>query len=202
MDKDKTSKISVTEFRNLVFTDDFLQNFRSTTIDTYMAEMICGKATDESSVEQLCFTIRSVDDQFIVHEDVIGLYQLTSQSAEHVTEIILDILIRCDLDIKLCRPQRCDGASTMSGHLSGVLSRIKNLNSKAYYIHCNAHSLDLALQDLTRESSLVTSTLDIMNEIMNYMKKSPKRLHLLDKLTELNYYSNLKSLCPTRWTMR
>ncbi|CAF1256353.1 unnamed protein product [Rotaria sordida] len=39
MDKDKTSKISVTEFRNLVFTDDFLQNFRSTTIDTYMAEM-------------------------------------------------------------------------------------------------------------------------------------------------------------------
>ncbi|CAF1208322.1 unnamed protein product [Rotaria sordida] len=36
---DKTSKISVTEFRNLVFSDDFLQNFRSPPIDIYMAEM-------------------------------------------------------------------------------------------------------------------------------------------------------------------
>ncbi|CAF3588482.1 unnamed protein product [Rotaria sp. Silwood1] len=171
-------------------------------ISLTIIRLICDEATDESGVAQLCFTIRSVEDQFIVHEDVIGLYQLTSQSAEHITEVILDILIRCGLDIKLCRGQGFDSASTMSGHLFSVTARIKNLNSKAYYVHCNAHSLDLALQDLTRESPPMTSTLDITNEIVNFMKKSPKCLHLLDKLTESNYCPNLKLLCPTRWMVR
>ncbi|CAF3228618.1 unnamed protein product [Rotaria sp. Silwood2] len=36
---DKTGKISTIEFRNLAFTDEFLQNFRSTTIDTYITEL-------------------------------------------------------------------------------------------------------------------------------------------------------------------
>ncbi|CAF4270051.1 unnamed protein product [Rotaria sp. Silwood2] len=164
--------------------------------------IICDEATDEAGLEQLCFTIRSVDDQFMVHEDVIGLYQLTSQNAEHITEVILDILVRCGLDIKLCRGQGYDGAATMAGHVSGVSSRIKNLNSKAYYVHCNAHSLDLALQDVTRDSPFVASALDITNDIVNFITKSPKRLNLLDKLTGLNSYSNLKPLCPTRWTVR
>ncbi|CAM4849388.1 unnamed protein product, partial [Rotaria magnacalcarata] len=134
--------------------------------------------------------------------DVIGLYQLNSQYAEHITQVILDILIRCDLDIKFCRGQGYDGAATMSGHLSGVSARIKSLNPKAYFVHCNAHSLDLALQDLTCESPSVASALNITKDIVNFMKKSPKRLHLLDSLTELNKYSKLKPLCPTRWTVR
>ncbi|CAF1458648.1 unnamed protein product, partial [Didymodactylos carnosus] len=102
-------------------------------------------------------------------------------------------------------------------------ARISNLNPEAYHVYCNADSLDLALQDLTRESPPVASALDMTNEIGNYsldlalqdltresppvasaldmtneivncMKKSPKRLHLLDKLTGLNNYSNLKPL--------
>ncbi|CAF1930954.1 unnamed protein product [Rotaria magnacalcarata] len=153
-------------------------------------------------VQAIKFLLRQVDDQFIVHEDVIGLYQLNSQYAEHITQVILDILIRCDLDIKFCRGQGYDGAATMSGHLSGVSARIKSLNPKAYFVHCNAHSLDLALQDLTCESPSVASALNITKDIVNFMKKSPKRLHLLDSLTELNKYSKLKPLCPTRWTVR
>ncbi|CAF3953514.1 unnamed protein product [Rotaria sp. Silwood1] len=106
------------------------------------------------------------------------------------------------ISLTIIRGQGFDSASTMSGHLFSVTARIKNLNSKAYYVHCNAHSLDLALQDLTRESPPMTSTLDITNEIVNFMKKSPKCLHLLDKLTESNYCPNLKLLCPTRWMVR
>ncbi|CAM4851576.1 unnamed protein product, partial [Rotaria magnacalcarata] len=141
--------------------------------------IICDEATNEASLEQLCFTIRSVDDKFVVHEDVIGLYQLASQNAEHITEVILDILVRCGLDIKLCRGQGCDGAATMAGHVTDVSSRITNLNSKAYYVHCNAHSLDLALQDVTRDSPFVTSALDITNDIVNFITRSPKCLNLI-----------------------
>ena len=68
-------------------------------------------------------------------------------TAEHLTEVIPDVLIRCNLDLTYCRGQGYDGASSMAGHLSGVAARIKSLSAKAFYVHCNAHSLDLALQD-------------------------------------------------------
>ncbi|CAF5188946.1 unnamed protein product [Rotaria magnacalcarata] len=130
------------------------------------------------------------------------MYGVTSQSAEHITNIILDILIRCNLDIKYCRGQGYDGAAAMAGHVSGVSTRITSLCKKAFYIHCNAHSLDLALQDLTRTSSSVSIALNMTNDIVNFMRESPKRLNLLDTLSGLDSYTKLKPLCPTRWTVR
>ncbi len=123
----------------------------------------------------MCFTIRSVDSDFIIYEDVIGMYAVTSQTAEHITEVIFDILLRCNLEIKYCRGQGYDGASSMSGHLSGVSARIQNICPKAFYIHCTAHSLDLALQDLTRKSSSISAALNMTKETVNFIKESPKR---------------------------
>ena len=40
-----------------------------------------------------------------------------------------------------------DGASAMSGHLSGVHSRIKQKQSAVVYTHCIAHRLELAVLD-------------------------------------------------------
>ncbi|CAF5016717.1 unnamed protein product [Rotaria magnacalcarata] len=137
-----------------------------------------------------------------MHEDVLGMYGVTSQSAEHITNIILDILIRCNLDIKYCRGQGYDGAATMAGHASGVSTRITSLCKKAFYTHCNAHSLDLALQDLTRTSLSVSIALNMTNDIVNFMRESPKRLNLLDTLSGLDSYTKLTPLCPTRWTVR
>jgi hypothetical protein len=80
----------------------------------------------------LCFIIRSVDSQFNIHDDVLGLNAVTSQTAEHIVEIILDILIRCNFDIKCCRVQGYDGAPSMSGHISGVSARIKHYVQKHF----------------------------------------------------------------------
>jgi hypothetical protein len=137
-----------------------------------------------------------------VHEDVLGLYAMASETAEHITQVILDILIRCNLDIKYCGGQGYDGAPAMAGHISGVSARIKSLCTKAFFVHCNAHSLDLALQDLTRESLAVSDALDMTKDIVNFIKESPKRLNLLDVISGLDHYDKLKPLCPTRWTVR
>jgi hypothetical protein len=129
---------------------------------------------------------------------------IASQSAADITEVILDILCRCNLDIKDCRGQGYDGAPHMAGHLSGVAARIQSLCRKAFFVHCNAHSLDLALQDLTCTSSSVSTALNTTKDIINFIKDSPKRLSLLDTLTDLNNTSStkLKPLCPTHWTVR
>ena len=99
------------------------------------SSVICDETTDESDLEQLCFTIRSVDSDFIIHEDVIGMYAVASQTAENITEVIFDILIRCNLDIKYCRGQGYDEASSMSGNMSGVSARIKSVCPKAFDVH-------------------------------------------------------------------
>ncbi len=38
---------------------------------------------------------------------------------------IKDIIVRCDLQLRNCRGQAYDGASSMSGSFSGVASRVR-----------------------------------------------------------------------------
>ncbi len=46
--------------------------------------------------------------------------------------------------------QGYDGASVMSGRHSGVAARIKAKTNHAFYVHCNAHCLNLVLVDSTK----------------------------------------------------
>ena len=92
----------------------------------------------------------------------------------------------------------------MSGVHNGVAANILRKQKKAYFVHCNAHSLDLALQDLTKESVAINVALNITKDIVNFVRRSPKRLYIAEKLSfDLSINSSrLKPLCPTRWTVR
>ena len=46
--------------------------------------------------------------------------------------------------------QGYDGASVMSGKHSGVAARIKTEAKTAFYVHCNAHCLNLVLVDTVK----------------------------------------------------
>ncbi|CAF4795989.1 unnamed protein product, partial [Rotaria magnacalcarata] len=77
--------------------------------------LICDETCDESTLEQLCVGIRSVNDNYAIFEDVLGLCELSRQNAEAIVEAIFDTLTRCGLNISACRGQSYDGASSMSG---------------------------------------------------------------------------------------
>ena len=55
-----------------------------------------------------------------------------------------------------------DGASVMSGHISGVQARLKTSYPWLVYIHCNAHQLNLIIINLFEKTSCkdCISTLD------------------------------------------
>ncbi|CAF3500966.1 unnamed protein product [Adineta steineri] len=166
--------------------------------------LICDESTDESAKTQLSISIRSVDACFGIHEDCLGLYELESQNAEHITTVILDVLLRCSLSLDACRGQGYDGAATMSGIHDGVAANILRKQKKAFFVHCNAHSLDLALQDLSKESIAINTAINVTKDIVNFVRRSPKRLNIAEKLSyDLSIKSSqLKPLCPTRWTVR
>ncbi|CAM4983524.1 unnamed protein product [Rotaria socialis] len=166
--------------------------------------LICDETCDESTLEQLCFGIRSVNDNYEIFEDVLGLYELSRQNAEAIVEVIFDILTRCGLNISDCRGQSYDGASSMSGIYGSVSDLVLKQQSKAFFVHCNAHCLDLAVHDLTNECPTISNCILFTKDIIDFVRRSPKRLSILKEISnQLSMpYSNLASLCPTRWTRR
>jgi hypothetical protein len=162
--------------------------------------LICDETCDESTLEQLCVGIRSVSDNYEIFEDVLGLYELFRQNAETIVEAIFDVLTRCGLNIFACRGQSYDRASSMSGIYGGVSALVLKQQSKAFFVHCNAHCLDLAVHDLTDECSTISNCILFAKDIVDFVRRSPKRLAILKEISnQLSMpYSNLTSLCPTR----
>lgn len=107
--------------------------------------IICDEVTDQARQHQIGTSIRWVDENFGIHEDFIELGLLSAGDAETITKTIKDCLCRMSLPIELCRGQCYDGASVMAGAVAGVSSRIAADQPRAVYVHCLAHSLNLAL---------------------------------------------------------
>lgn len=164
--------------------------------------------TDISRHEQMSLTIRWVDKGYAIHEDVLGLFQLPDTRAATIFSAIKDILIRCTLPIVQCRGQAFDGASNMSGANNGVQALVKGENSKALYVHCLAHSLNLCLKDVTNSCIMIRNAMDFIFTLVQLIRFFPKRLSLFDlirKNVTVNTGENTPSLrmvCPTRWTVR
>ncbi|XP_067934425.1 uncharacterized protein [Watersipora subatra] len=69
----------------------------------------------------------------------------------------------------------------MSGKNAGVSTKVLKVNPKAVYLHCYAHSLNLAVQDTTKQCTIIRDAMDI-TEITKLVKANPKREAWLEKL--------------------
>ena len=108
---------------------DIAKNIQSAEIDSILVDEIA----DTSNKEQMVLCMRWVDENLIPHEEFIGLHARPDTSADEIVAIIKDILLRMNLRIENARGQYYDGASSMSGKRSGVVTQIKSLNRKCLY---------------------------------------------------------------------
>ena len=166
--------------------------------------IIGDEATDVASREQLNISIRWVNNEYVVSEDPIGLVNLPNTTANMLTQVIKDLLIRCGLPVSSCRGQAFDGAANMQGRKTGVATQIRSECPAAIAVHCFAHSLNLCLQDSVKRIPLLRDTLETVREIVKLIKFSPKRLTLFTTklLQSEDTGVTIKPLCPTRWTAR
>ena len=92
----------------------------------------------------------------------------------------------------------------MSGHISGVSARIQECEPTAIFVHCLAHCTNLCLQKVGSQVICVREALNLVMELSQLIRFSPKRSSLFAAL-QAQVSSNaptLKPLCPTRWTVR
>jgi hypothetical protein len=93
----------------------------------------------------------------------------------------------------------------MSGRISGLQQRILELNPLAPYVHCLMHSINLAVQDAIGDVPQARDTLNMVKDVINFIRSSPKRetqfeMQMAD--TNTSGSRSLKPLCPTRFTVR
>ena len=144
--------------------------------------IMCDETTDNTAKEQAVICIRHVSDDYEVSEDFIGLYQIDSIKSETIFEMEKDVLSRIGLPISKMRGQCYDGAANMSGEISGVVKRVQDLESKAIYIHCYGHLVNLASGDTIKNSHFLKTALENANEIIKLVHLSPRRTAIFAKI--------------------
>lgn len=91
----------------------------------------------------------------------------------------------------------------MSGRFSGVQARLKEICPQSLYVHCSNHSLDLVLQEVAREVSLVAEGLNFVQGVAGVIRESAKRKQLFETLFGCDdIIVNILGLYPTRWCVR
>ena len=109
------------------------------------------EARDESKKEQMAIVIRFVNKEGLIKERFLDLVHVKDTTAVTLKNSICAVLTANSLSIEDIRGQGYDGASNMRGEWNGLKALILNECPYAYYIHCMAHQLQLALVAASRE---------------------------------------------------
>ena len=159
--------------------------------------------TDVAGHEQFSVSIRYIGLNLKVQECFMGFYNCQNSTAEKLFNVIIDVVTRCTIPMNKLVSYAFDGASNMSGHLSGVRARLGETYPQAVYVHCANHSLDLVLQEVCFEVKMVIDTIQFVRDVGTIIRESFKRKALYESLFGSDdVVLNLVSLCPTRWCIR
>ena len=113
--------------------------------------ILVDEARDESKREQMALVLRFVDVAGILQERFFDLVGVKDTSAKTLKEELSSLLSRYSLNVQNLRGQGYDGASNMRGEWNGLQALFLKDCPYAYYVHCFAHRLQLALVASSRE---------------------------------------------------
>lgn len=156
---------------------DMLDDEQADVVYCIMAD----ETRDESKKEQMALVNRFVDKHTgILRERYLCISHVTDTSASTLCETIVKAQSNRNRPINRCRGQSYDGASTMSGSISGLQTRMREIEKHAYYIHCWAHCLQLALVAACKDGVAdVALFFAMVSDIINVASGSCKRNDLL-----------------------
>lgn len=111
---------------------------------------------DVSHIEQITFIIRCVNMsilQAIIEEYFVGFYAANDTTGKGLFKYLIDDLLpTLSLDVQNIRGQGYDNGSNMRGKHIGLQKRILNVNPRAMFVPCAAHSLNLVVNDAANTS--------------------------------------------------
>uniref|UniRef100_G1KWA4 Uncharacterized protein n=1 Tax=Anolis carolinensis TaxID=28377 RepID=G1KWA4_ANOCA len=147
--------------------------------------ILADETLDVSTSKQLSLAVRYIDVEIGgIREDFIGFVKIHDMTGGGLGY---------------------DGAANMSGHISGAQAIVLEKYPKAVYIHCSAHSLNLALAKACSIPA-VRNCQGTISSVCNFFRASSIRLEQLKKNIKDSFpesrAKSLLPLCETRWVER
>lgn len=133
------------------------------------------ESRDISVKEQMVVALRYVNKKGKVVERFRGIVEVSNTSALSLKSALEALLAKYGLSLSRIRGQGYDGASNMRGEYNGLKSLILKENCSAFYIHCFAHQLQLALVTLAKKHSDIASFSNQVANLSNVVGGSCKR---------------------------
>ena len=146
--------------------------------DTGFFAVIADEARS-SHTEQLSVCLRYTEQLEIKERFLCFIDCSASQNAAGIVDAINTGLEICGLKNIPIVAQSYDGASVMSGQVSGVQQRIKETHPYAVYIHCLAHKLNLVLVDCCTVNRSVKTLLNVIANCTRYLQSQHTTIALL-----------------------
>ncbi|XP_059630083.1 uncharacterized protein LOC132273067 [Cornus florida] len=137
--------------------------------------ILVDEAHDESKREQMALVLRYVDKDGFLQERFFDLVHVKDTTSLNLKKDLCAVLSHYNLDGHNLRGQGYDGASNMRGEWNGLQALFLNDCPYAYYVHCLAHRLQLALVAASREVIVVHQFFSNLNFIINNIGASCKR---------------------------
>ena len=110
--------------------------------------VICDELTDVSHQEQLRLCVRFLDEtdgQHRIREEFLQFQAVINLTGEGLSAAIINSLLAYGLDLSMMVGQGYDGASSMSGCVNGVQTKVRETASLATCVHCFSRVLSLVL---------------------------------------------------------
>ncbi|CAN6678841.1 unnamed protein product [Malus baccata var. baccata] len=153
------------------------------------------ESRDISTKEQMAVILRYVDNKGQVIERFVGVQHVTETTSSKLKESIDEFLKLHDLSYSNLRGQGYDGASNMRGEFNGLKKKILDEESCAFYVHCFAHQLQLALVAVAKKNSDVGAFFTLTNSLVNVVGCSCKRRDALREKQQENLMKAIENDC-------
>ncbi|XP_057761157.1 uncharacterized protein LOC130981593 [Arachis stenosperma] len=141
--------------------------------------VLVDEARDISIKEQMSVCLRCVNKKGQVREHFLGLVHVSITNVLSLKLALEPLLETYNLSLSRVHSQGYDGASNMQGEFNGLKTLILKENSYAFYVHCFAHQLQLALVTVAKKQVEIALLFNLLTNLCNVVGASCKRRDML-----------------------
>uniref|UniRef100_A0A1X7V699 TTF-type domain-containing protein n=1 Tax=Amphimedon queenslandica TaxID=400682 RepID=A0A1X7V699_AMPQE len=137
--------------------------------------LLLDETSDVSREEQVSFILRYVNSFGAIVEHFIAVTSVKQTDHKTLTLATKETFQKYGLSLKDLRGQGYNGAANMSGHYAGVQAMICKENSKAIYMHCHAHILNLVLVESCNKNNFTCNFFGDIQSVYTFINGNTKR---------------------------
>lgn len=166
--------------------------------------ILCDESTDISNTKKLIIYMRLIDsDTFVASTHFLGNVTVEGSSCTAVVlfDLIMNFLQDKGIDLSTLIGFGSDGASVMTGRISGVATRFKQKCPHLVSIHCMAHRLNLCTSQASTKVEYLKNMEGTFTDLYKYFRQSANRTSELKDIQKVldSPELKIKEVHEIRW---